>query len=91
MIYESFSEAQQLTVVESAHTRVNFSTAWLRELLKMTFASADESKLQWVPKPAGMSYQHAWSLQSAIDSTHAMSKPFASNVIETLQMEQESI
>ena len=40
MIYESFSEAQQLTVVESAHTRVNFSTAWLRELLKMTFASA---------------------------------------------------
>lgn len=34
---------------------------------------------------------HAWSLQSAIDSTHAMSKPFASSVFETLQMEQESV
>lgn len=91
MIYESFSEAQQLTVVESAHTRVNIYNSLATGITEMTFASADESKLQWVPKPAGMSYQHAWSLQSAIDSTHAMSKPFASNVIETLQMEQVRI
>ena len=46
MIYESFSEAQQLTVVESAHTRVNIYNSLATGITEMTFASADESKLQ---------------------------------------------